>query len=289
MKAIIFGANSQDGIYLSKLLQSFNIETLKVSRINSDILGNISNYNFVEQLIKQTLPDFIFHFAANSTTKYEAIFENHETISTGTLNILDSVKKHSLQTKVFITGSAAQFINKGQPIDENTEFDSWNAYSVARIQSVYAARFFRSLGLKVYVGYLFHHESPYRKENHVSKKISEAVKRISIGSPEKIEIGDIKVKKEWNFAGDIVNAIWILVNQNKVFEAVIGSGEIYSIEDWLHECFNLIGKNYKEHIIQKADFVAEYKVLKSNPALIKSLGWKPLISFNQLAKIMIDC
>jgi len=289
VKAIIFGANSQDGIYLSKLLQSFNIETLKVSRINSDILGNISNYNFVEQLIKQTLPDFIFHFAANSTTKYEAIFENHETISTGTLNILDSVKKHSLQTKVFITGSAAQFINKGQPIDENTEFDSWNAYSVARIQSVYAARFFRSLGLKVYVGYLFHHESPYRKENHVSKKISEAVKRISIGSPEKIEIGDIKVKKEWNFAGDIVNAIWILVNQNKVFEAVIGSGEIYSIEDWLHECFNLIGKNYKEHIIQKADFVAEYKVLKSNPALIKSLGWKPLISFNQLAKIMIDC
>jgi len=288
MKAIIFGANGQDGIYLSQLLQLTGIELIKVSRSGNDLRGDVSNRQFVEQLVKSILPDFIFHLAANSTTRYDALFENHETISTGTLNILDSVKNYSPNTKVFITGSAVQFKNTGEPIDENTEFDAWNAYAVARIQSVYAARFFRSLGIKVYVGYLFHHESPFRKENHISKKIAEAVKRIANGSKEKIEIGDINVIKEWNFADDVVNAIWTLVNQNIVFEAVIGSGITYSIADWLQVCFNLIGKNYQEHVIYKSDFSPEYKALVSKPELIKALDWQPKISFEELAKLMIN-
>jgi len=289
MKAIIFGSNSQDGIYLSILLQSFKIEVINVSRTNSDILGSISDYNFVKQLIKNNCPEFVFHFAANSTTKYDSIFENHETISTGTLNILDSVKQFSPKTKVFITGSAVQFKNNGQPIDENTEFDAWNVYAIARIQSVFAARYFRSLGIKVYVGYLFHHESPYRKENHVSKKITEAVKRISKGSSEKIEIGDINVNKEWNFASDIVNAIWILVNQDIVYETVIGSGINYSISEWLDICFDIIGKNPINYVVCNTNFTPEYNTIISNPRLIKSLGWKPKTDIYELAKLMINC
>ena len=121
-------------------------------------------------------PDVIFHLAANSTTKHEALRENHETIVTGTLNILESVLCHSPETRVFIVGSGLQFKNSGLPISEDSEFDAASAYAVARIQSVYVARYFRRLGVRVYVGYLFHHESPFRHPHHVSKVIVDGVK-----------------------------------------------------------------------------------------------------------------
>ena len=177
MKAIIFGINGQDGYYLKEIFQKRKIEVIGVSRSSGDwIQGDVSNFNFIENFIKSVKPDYIFHFAANSTTKHDALFENHETISTGTLNILESVKRHSPESRVFITGSGVQFENKGNPISETDSFEATSPYSIARIQSVYAARYFRSLGLKVYVGYLFHHESPLRKNNHVSKMIADAVK-----------------------------------------------------------------------------------------------------------------
>src|SRR5258706_5661682 len=129
-------------------------------------------------------PKYIFHLAANSTTSHYALFDNHIAISTGTINILEAVKQVSPDTKVFLSGSGLQFVNKNIPIKETDEFEASSAYSVARIHSVYAARYYRSLGIKVYVGYFFNHESPRRTERHISKMIAEAVKRIAKGSTE---------------------------------------------------------------------------------------------------------
>ncbi|MCK5345844.1 MAG: GDP-mannose 4,6-dehydratase, partial [Candidatus Heimdallarchaeota archaeon] len=159
MNAIIFGANGQDGYYLNELCKLKGIEPIAVSRSGNWIRGDVSSYDQVEQLIKKHRPTYIFHVAANSTTHHNALFENHETISTGTLNILEAVKMHYPDAKVFITGSGVQFENRGMPISETDKFEANSPYSVARIQSVYAARYYRSLGLQVYVGYLFHHES----------------------------------------------------------------------------------------------------------------------------------
>ena len=121
MKAIIFGANGQDGFYLIKLLDKKEIETTGVSRNGNFLRTNIESSDEVSTLIKEIHPDFIFHFAANSTTRHEAMFENHATIATGTLNILEAVKNFSPQTKVFISGSGLQFKNENRPIKE-TEF-----------------------------------------------------------------------------------------------------------------------------------------------------------------------
>ena len=139
----------------------------------------------------------------------------------------------------------------------------------------------------MYVGYFFNHDSPLRTEHHVNQKIVRAVQRIKSGSTEKLEIGNIEVKKEFNFAGDTVNAIWKLVNQSVVFEAIIGSGIAYSIKDWLIYCFSKSGLELQDILIQKDNFVPKYKILVSDPRVIKGLGWVPEVNFYQLADLML--
>ncbi len=289
MKAVIFGINGQDGFYLRELLLRNACEVIGISRSAGEwTIGDVKDLNFVEALIKATQPDMIFHLAANSTTRHDVLFENHETVSTGSLNILESVYRHRPQCKVFLSGSAMQFRNSGIPINEATPFEASSPYSVARIQSVYAARYYRTKGLKVYIGYFFNHESPLRTPRHISRMVTDAVSRIKSGSTEKIALGNISVQKEWNFAGDFAQAIYTLIRQENIFEAVIGCGITHSIEDWLEFCFNQIQKSWKEFVILKPDFIAEYDILVSDPALLFSLGYTPKINFEQLAMLMLN-
>lgn len=289
MNAIIFGSSGQDGYYLTRLLKEKGVSVVCVSRSGGDAQnGDVSDFSFVEKMIKDHHPVYVFHLAANSTTRHDALFENHQTISTGTLNILESVRTSCPSAKVFLSGSAMQFVNHGLPINELTPFEASSSYSVARIQSVYAGRYYRNhFGLKVYVGFFFNHDSPLRTETHVNQKIVCAIKRIANGSIEKLELGNINVNKEFNFAGDMVDAIWMLINQNKVFEVVIGSGKSYSIQDWLDYCFGKINKNWRDYVVIKEDFKSEYSVLVSDPSLMKSLGWVGKVTFEQLADLMM--
>lgn len=288
MKAIIFGANGQDGFYLTQLLTDKKIEVIGISRRGNFLNLNMADYAQITALIKKETPDYIFHLAANSTTRHEALFENHETIATGTLHILEAVKNFSPHTKVFISGSGLQFKNENKPIKETDDFEARDAYSISRIQSVFAARYYRRLGLQVYVGYFFNHDSPRRSERHMAKKISAFAQRIARGREEVLEIGDATVIKEWSFAGDIVKGIWLLVNQHKIYEANISSGLGYSIRQWIEACFACIAKNPQGYFIYSNYFKAEYKCLVSDAGRIQSLGYKPEVSFSQLAKMMVE-
>jgi GDPmannose 4,6-dehydratase len=286
-KALVFGANGQDGFYLSKILENKKIEAVGISRSGNGIKVDISDYSAVEHLVKKHKPTYIYHLAANSTTKHDALFENHQTISTGTLNILESVYKFSPETRVFISGSGVQFKNTGNPIRETDEFEASSPYSVSRIQSVYAARYYRSLGVKTFVGYLFHHESPLRKPHHVSKMIAEAVKRIKNGSEKKIEIGSLSVEKEWTFAGDVANAMMMMMEQEKVTEATIGSGITHTIKEWIEVCFRIIGKDWQLYVVEKEKFKSEYAKLVSDPKTIRSIGWEAKVGIAELAEKMM--
>lgn len=287
MKAIIFGANGQDGHYLCNMCEKENIEAIGLSRSGNWLPIDVSIYSQVEDCIKATQPTYIFHLAAVSTTRHDALFENHNAIATGTLNILESVRKWSPQTRVFITGSGVQFKNNGDPINENDPFEGNSPYSVARIQSVYAARYYRSIGLRTYIGYLFHHESPLRNEDHLTQKIASAAKRIGNGSKEQVSLGDISVRKEYTYAGDVVRAMLMLVRQDAVFEAVIGSGIDYRVEDWLKECFSLVGKDWRSHVTIKDNFCPEYQKLVSDPKTINRMGWVPKVDLPELAQLMV--
>ena len=288
MRALIFGANGQDGIYLREHLESKDIEVIGASRSNSSYQGSVSDKSFVSQLVKDLKPDFIFHLAANSTTKHDCLQENHETISTGTIHILESVKTYAPYSKVFLSGSALQFENNGRPINEKTPFVASSSYAASRIASVYMGRYFReAFETQVYVGYFFNHDSPLRSNRHVNKKIAQAAKDIKRGLTQKLQIGDISVKKEFNHAKDIVRAIWTLVGQNSTFETVIGSGVAYSIEDWIEICFSKVHLNWRNHVVIDPNFKPEYSCLVSDPTIIKSLGWEPIFSIKDLADEMM--
>jgi len=284
---IIFGANSQDGYYLADVYRRQGCNVLGISRTGNWLKGDITSFKFVEEMVRIHKPAIIFHLAAKSTTHHEALFENHKTIGTGTLNILEAVYRQHPACKVFITGSGVQFVNKGEPIHEADPFEAGSAYSVERIHSIYSARYFRTLGVRVYVGYLFHHESPLRKPIHVSQKIVQTVKRIAAGSNEKLELGDISVEKEWAFAGDVTEGMATLVEQDQVFEAVIGTGKTHTIKDWLEICFASVGKDWTKHVVLRDGFNPEYKRLFSNPETMYSLGWRPKVDFVELAKLML--
>jgi GDPmannose 4,6-dehydratase len=288
MKILIFGANSQDGHYLTIACRQRGAEVLGVSRSGDWLHGDVASFNFVESLIRDNRPDLVVHLAACSTTRHEALFENHATIGAGTLNLLEAVKRWTPDCKVFLTGSGLQFVNTGNPISEHDPFDHTSAYVAVRNYAVFLARYYRTLGIRAYVGYLFHHDSPLRKPNHVSQMIVQAVRRIAAGSEEVITLGDITVQKEWTFAGDIVEGMLTLVEQDDVFEAVIGSGVAFSIENWLESCFAMIGRDWRKHVRIREGFSPEYTRLVSDPRAINALGWRPKVGIGELARMMLD-
>lgn len=288
MRAIVFGAGGQDGHYLSALLTARGIHVIGISRTTGERRGDVGSRGFVDELIRVERPDYIFHLAANSTTRHDEIFENHETISTGALNILEATRRHRQDARVFIAGSAMQFLNTGDPISERSPFEASSPYAVARIQAAYAARYFRGkFGMRVYCGYLFNHDSPLRADKHVNQMIVSAVKRIANESNERLELGDLSVEKEFGFAGDVVEAIWQLVNQDETFEVVIGTGRAHSIEEWVDYCFRAVGKDWRQHVIVKHGFRPEYKRLVCDNTLLLSLGWRPKVGFEKLADMML--
>jgi GDPmannose 4,6-dehydratase len=288
MKALIFGANGQDGYYLGQLCKENGIEPIGISRGGDFLRGDVADFHFVEKLVREHVPAYIFQLAAKSTTAHDALFENHAAIATGAINVLEAVKRHAPAARVFIPGSGVQFVNQGKPISETDPFHASSPYSIARIQSVFAVRYYRSLGIRACVGYLFHHESPRRKPHHVSMKIVQAARRIANGSGETLELGDISVRKEWTFAGDVAQGMLTLMSQDSVSEAMIGSGIAYSIQDWLHAVFTQLGRDWRQHVKTKAGFQPEYSGLLSNPTVMRSLGWSPKVGFESLAKMMLE-
>jgi GDPmannose 4,6-dehydratase len=285
--ALIFGANGQDGFYLGQCCREAGIEPIGISRGGPFVHTDVADFEQVRRLVREHRPAYLFHLAARSTTHHDAIFDNHQAISTGAFNVLEAVRRDAPDCRVFITGSGVQFHNVGQPIRETEAFEASSPYSVSRIQAAYAARYFRLLGVRAYVGYLFHHESPRREAHHVSKMVALAARRISRGQEMRLEMGDISVRKEWTFAGDTARAILTLVQQEKVFEAVVGSGIAHTIEDWLGACFSRVGCDWKEYVIIKSGFVPEYRCLVSDPTTIRSLGWSPTVGLDQLAEMMV--
>jgi GDPmannose 4,6-dehydratase len=288
MRAVIFGSGGQDGRILAQKLTAEGLSVIGVSRHSGEVRGSVADASLVQEVLSETRPDYIFHLAANSTTRHDALFANHDAISTGSLNVLETSRLRCPQARIFLAGSAVQFENSGAAVNEHTPFEAKSPYAIARIHSTYAGRYYRArFGMKVYVGYLFHHDSPMRSEQHVNQKIAAAARRIGAGSRETLTIGDLDVRKEFNFAGDVVDAIRILVGQEQTFEAVIGCGETHSIREWLAHCFGRIGKKCEDHVIVQPGYQAEFKSLASNPARIKSLGWQPKVDFAALAEMMV--
>lgn len=277
--AIITGANGQDGYYLAELLRHYNIEPVMVGRGMYDL----SNWEDAHDLLVENRPEYIFHLAAKSTTDHAQSRENHDLLATGTLNLLQGVLAHVPECRVFLAGSAYQFRNDGNPIKETDPWETRNVYCAARGYSNLLARAYRHMGLYVYFGYFFHHDSPRRHARHISSRIAAAARE-----GKEVEIGNLEVVKEWTWAGDTMAAVWSLVNQDKVWEANIGTGIGHSIAEFAQACFALKGLDYRNFVRPSPNFQPEYSRLTCDPERIFSTGWRPWHGLEYLAEQMVN-
>ena len=198
--ALIFGAAGQDGTILVQRLQPYCKNIYKTARRNDYIQIDISNYESVHTIIRLMQPDLIFHLAATSSIKHEVINQNQLSIVQGALNIFQSVEQLSLDTKIFLASSGLVFENRNEPICEFDSFSPSSAYSVARIQSIYLSRYYRERGLKIYNGYLFHHDSVLRPPTSAARSIANMMIDIWVGNSSTIAVHNKHSIKEWAWA-----------------------------------------------------------------------------------------
>jgi GDPmannose 4,6-dehydratase len=287
---VIFGAGGQDGRYLVEAHRRRGHRVLSFSRTARDGLSrlDVSDAGAVSDVIATLRPRVVYQLAAVSTTRHDAVWENHAAVVTGTLATLEAAWRHSRETAVVAVGSALQFQNRGVPIHETHPFEASSAYAVARIQAAYAARYYRTLGLRAYVAYLFHHESPERKPPHVSASICRDVAAIARGLADVVEIGDLTVEKEWGYAGDVAEGLAVLAEQTDAFEVVVGTGEVHTIEDWVERCFSHVGLSPAGRVRQREGFRTEYRRIVSQPDTLRRLGWSTRLGFDELAAKMME-
>lgn len=279
MKAIITGSNGQDGHYLETLLRFYNVEPILIPS-NSGV--DLRQRFIVQELVDSTRPDFIFHLAAKSTTSQAFAAANHEIIAQGSFNLLDAALRFAPNCRVFLAGSAYQFKNTGEPIKETDPWDTSSVYCAARGYSKLLADAYRAQGLMTYLGYFFHHESPRRTSGHMSHLIAQAAR---IGGC--LKIGDASVVREWTYAGDAMEAIWCLVQQDAIFEANIGTGIGHSLGEFAELCYKIRGMNWMDYVKSKPEYVAPYHRLTCNPDRIFSTGWRPKYNLTELADMMV--
>lgn len=231
--AVIFGGGGQDAHYLSSLLKREELTVLSLKREDCDV-GEAGS---VESVIRSAHPDYVFHFAARSTTAHEAVRHNQRAIVDGTLNILEAVKLHAPKCKVFIAGSILQLSCR-----DEVAFEQVNSsiYAAQRNASVALARYYRTIGLDVYVGYFSYHDSPLRGPSHLAKRIAMEAVEVAQGKRDVIVLRDPLDEKEWNFAQDMMNAVWSQVN-SPVHEAILGSGKAHTIQAYAEACLKAAG------------------------------------------------
>ncbi len=310
-RALITGITGQDGSYLAELLLSKgytvyglvrrlstpnteNIKHLldKVELVSGDLLDQKS----LDDAVSETQPDEVYNLAAQSfvKTSWNQAVLTGEYTALGVTRMLEAVKTVNSKIKFYQASSSEMFGKVTEvPQKETTRFYPRSPYGVAKVYGHYITLNYReSYDIFACSGILFNHESPRRGIEFVTRKISHAVARISLGKQDKIVLGNLDSKRDWGFAGDYVEAMWKMLQQDAPDDYVIATGETHSIEDFVQEAFKVIGINdwrsYVEDNNPKFMRPAEVDSLMGDYSKAKKiLGWEPRTSFNELVEMMV--
>ena len=313
--ALITGITGQDGSYLAELLLSKDYEVhgivrrvaledeshrlWRIKKILDDVTlhaGSLESYASLFNIILKIKPDEVYHLAAQSYVGYsfEDEFSTLNININGTHYLLSAVKEFAAsKVKFYFAGSSEMFGNaKETSQNENTPFNPRSSYGISKITGFYLSKNYReAYKLHTSNGILFNHESPRRGFEFVTRKISHGVARIKKGSLKKLKLGNLKAKRDWGHAKDYVEAMWLMLQQKKPEDFVIGTGKQHSVEDFAKKAFSHVGLNYKDHIILDKNLIrpAEVETLLANYAKAKKiLKWEPKISFNDLVINMVE-
>jgi GDPmannose 4,6-dehydratase len=315
--ALITGITGQDGSYLAEFLLNKGYEVhgimRRASTFNTERIegiyqdphesrrrmflhyGDLSDASNLNLLVKTVKPDEIYNLGAQSHVKVS--FEIPEFTANvdalGTLRLLDAIRENKIKTKFYQAGSSEMFGDVLEvPQSEKTPFNPVSPYAAAKVFSHHLCKIYREgYGLFICNGILFNHESERRGKTFVTRKITIGIANILAGKAEKIYLGNLDAKRDWGYAPEYVQAMWLMLQQNKPDDYVIATGETHSIREFLNEAFALVGiKNWKKYVGIDPKYYRPKEVnllLGDASKAKKTLGWKPKIKFKELVKIML--
>lgn len=309
-KALITGITGQDGSYLAELLLSKGYQvTGMVRRASTETFDRIAHFkerialrqaDLLDQfslvkLLDEVQPDEIYNLAAMSfvPTSWTQPVLTGEFTALGVTKLLEAMRMVCPKARFYQASSSEMFGKVLEtPQTEQTPFYPRSPYGVAKAYGHFITVNYReSYNLFALSGILFNHESPRRGKEFVTRKITDAVARIKLGTLKELRMGNLDAKRDWGFAGDYVRAMWLMLQQDAAEDFVIASGRTHSVRDFLQIAFSHVGLRYEDFVVIDPEFLrpAEVELLLGNPAKAQSkLGWKPQVSFEQLVTMMVD-
>lgn len=312
--AFITGILGQDGPYLAKLLLDkgykvyalirrysnpnfSNLDYLGITDRIEYMTGDMTDESSLMNIIKTVRPDEVYNLAAQSFvgTSWDQATLTTEVNSLGTLYILNAIKSFSPKTKFYQASTSEMFgnSNKNGIQTEETPFHPRSPYAISKLYAYWITNNFKeSYGMFCANGILFNHESPIRGKDFVTRKITDGVARIKLGLADEIRLGNIESRRDWGFAGDYVEAMWLMLQQKEPDNYIVSTGKTRSISDFLEKAFYYAGiKDWKKYIKIDPRFKrpAELFVLQGkHDKAKKKLNWKPKTSFDSMVKMMVE-
>ena len=309
-KALITGITGQDGGYLAEFLlekdydvvgmvrrtSTINFERIrhiqdKITLVQGDLLDQVSLINLLEKY----QPEEVYNLAAQSfvPTSFEQPVLTGETTGLGVTRMLDAIRIANKGIK-FYQASSSEMFGKVQtvPQNEDTPFYPRSPYGVAKVYGHWITINYReSYGLFAVSGILFNHESPRRGLEFVTRKVTHGAARIKLGLADELRLGNLEARRDWGYAGDYVRAMWLMLQQDKPDNYVIGSGTTHSVRELCEVAFGCLDLDWERYVVVDPKFYrpAEVDLLVSDPSKARRvLGWEPIVSFQELVQMMVD-
>ena len=316
-RALITGITGQDGSYLAELLiekgyevhgvmrRSSSFNTARIDAIYQDpheedrrlVLhyGDLNDASSLNRILRIVDPDEIYNLGAQSHVKvsFDTPEYTGEITGLGATRLLEAIREMQIRPRIYQASSSEMFgLVRETPQNERTPFYPRSPYGVAKLMAHWATVNYReSHGLHASSGILFNHESPLRGIEFVTRKVSHAAASIKLGLQKELRLGNIDAKRDWGFAGDYVEAMWLMLQQDKADDYVIATGTTTTVRDMCEIAFAHVGLKAQDHVVVDERYFrpAEVDVLLGNPAKARAeLGWEPKTSLEQLVAMMVD-
>jgi len=310
--ALIFGISGQDGAYLANLLLAKGYLVHGTARnVDASSLQNlarlgiltrvhtasvdVSDFSGVARALERVRPDEVYNLAGQSSVglSFSRPLETFESIGMGTLNVLEAIRLSGRPIRLFNAGSGECFGDSGgRAADERTPFHPASPYATAKAAAFWQVSNYRdSYHLFACTGILFNHESPLRSERFVTRKIVIAACRIAAGRLGPLRLGNLGVERDWGFAGDYVEAMWLMLQQPEPDDFVLATGRSYKLRDFVREAFSHVGLDWREHVeIDPALFrPSDVEIMRADPGkALRVLGWRARHAADAVARLMVD-
>ncbi|MEW6172001.1 MAG: GDP-mannose 4,6-dehydratase [Bacillota bacterium] len=315
-RALITGITGQDGSYLTELLLSKGYEVhgliRRASTFNTDRLdhlyrdpheqdaslflhyGDLVNSEQLTNLIYNLKPDEIYHLGAQSHVRVSFDIPEYtgDITGLGTTRLLEAIRRSGIKTRFYQASSSEMFGGAPAPQNESTPFHPRSPYAAAKVYSYWmVANYRQGYGLWACNGILFNHESPRRGETFVTRKITRALANIIAGRQQKLFLGNLDARRDWGYAPEYVEAMWLILQQDEPDDYVIGTGESHSVREFLEEAFSYAGIDWRQHVETDPRYFrpTEVEFLLADASKARGeLGWSPKVRFKELVRIMVD-